>query len=75
MLEADAHGLKIAYLRRRLTEGTYATGVVGVWPTVIVVDYPAAVILKMPWALPLSKRRSKCLRPSLPVTRSREMNS
>jgi hypothetical protein len=33
--QADAHGLKIATLRRFLTKGTYADGVVGVIPTVI----------------------------------------
>jgi acetyl esterase/lipase len=36
---------------------------------------PAAVILKMPCALPLSKRRSRRRLPSAPVTMSREMNS
>ncbi len=42
VLEADAHGLKIPYLRRRLAEGAYATGVVGVWPTV---TYPSHTTL------------------------------
>ena len=34
LLEADAHGLKIPHLRRILAEGTHATGVRGVLPTV-----------------------------------------
>lgn len=31
--QADAHGLKIPFLRSLLANGTYASGVVGVWPT------------------------------------------
>lgn len=31
--QADAHGLKIPFLRSLLADGTYASGVVGVWPT------------------------------------------
>jgi predicted AlkP superfamily pyrophosphatase or phosphodiesterase len=31
--QADAHGLKIPFLRSLLADGTYAGGVVGVWPT------------------------------------------
>jgi predicted AlkP superfamily pyrophosphatase or phosphodiesterase len=42
VLEADAHGLKIPYLRRRTTEGAYALGVTGVWPTV---TYPSHTTL------------------------------
>jgi predicted AlkP superfamily pyrophosphatase or phosphodiesterase len=42
VFEADARGLKIPYLRRRLAEGAYATGVVGVWPTV---TYPSHTTL------------------------------
>jgi predicted AlkP superfamily pyrophosphatase or phosphodiesterase len=42
VLEADARGLRIPYLRRLLSEGTYATGVVGVWPTV---TYPSHTTL------------------------------
>jgi predicted AlkP superfamily pyrophosphatase or phosphodiesterase len=38
VLEADAHGLKIPNLRRFVDEGTYATGVHGVVPTV---TYPS----------------------------------
>jgi len=34
VLEADAHGLKIPFLRSMLREGAYARGVTGVWPTV-----------------------------------------
>jgi hypothetical protein len=40
--QADAHGLKIATLRRFLTKGTYADGVVGVMPTV---TYPSHTTL------------------------------
>lgn len=42
VLEADAHGLKIPYLLGRMTEGAYAEGVVGVWPTV---TYPSHTTL------------------------------
>src|SRR5437016_422265 len=38
VLEADKHGLRIPNLRRLLTEGTYASGVAGVLPTV---TYPS----------------------------------
>jgi predicted AlkP superfamily pyrophosphatase or phosphodiesterase len=40
--QADAHGLKIPVLRRFLTEGTYADGVIGVMPTV---TYPSHTTL------------------------------
>ena len=42
VLEADARGLKVPNLRRFLAEGTYATGVVGVLPTV---TYPSHATL------------------------------
>jgi predicted AlkP superfamily pyrophosphatase or phosphodiesterase len=42
VLEADAHGLKIPYLRGLLREGTHARGVTGVWPTV---TYPSHTTL------------------------------
>jgi predicted AlkP superfamily pyrophosphatase or phosphodiesterase len=42
VLDADAHGLKIPALRRFLREGTYATGVHGVVPTV---TYPSHTTL------------------------------
>ena len=42
VLEADAHGLKIPFLRGMLREGTYARGVTGVWPTV---TYPSHTTL------------------------------
>ena len=42
VLKADAHGLKIPTLRRFLTEGTYADGVIGVVPTV---TYPSHTTL------------------------------
>jgi predicted AlkP superfamily pyrophosphatase or phosphodiesterase len=42
VLEADAHGLKIPTLRRFLTDGTYAKGVIGVVPTV---TYPSHTTL------------------------------
>ena len=32
--QADAHGMKIPYLRTLLRNGTYAEGVVGIWPTI-----------------------------------------
>jgi predicted AlkP superfamily pyrophosphatase or phosphodiesterase len=31
--QADAHGLKIPFLRSLMESGSYATGVIGVWPT------------------------------------------
>jgi predicted AlkP superfamily pyrophosphatase or phosphodiesterase len=40
--EADARGLKIPYLRTLLRDGSYAQGVVGVWPTV---TYPSHTTL------------------------------
>ena len=39
---AAAHGLKVPHLRRFLTEGTYATGVIGVVPTL---TYPSHTTL------------------------------
>jgi predicted AlkP superfamily pyrophosphatase or phosphodiesterase len=42
VLKADAHGLKLPTLRRFLTEGTYAEGVIGVVPTV---TYPSHTTL------------------------------
>jgi len=40
--QADAHGLKIPFLRSMMAEGTYAEGVVGVWPTI---TYPSHTTL------------------------------
>jgi predicted AlkP superfamily pyrophosphatase or phosphodiesterase len=40
--QADAHGMKIPYLRTLLSDGTYAEGVVGIWPTV---TYPSHTTL------------------------------
>jgi predicted AlkP superfamily pyrophosphatase or phosphodiesterase len=40
--QADAHGLKIPYLRTLIAGGTYAEGVTGVWPTV---TYPSHTTL------------------------------
>ncbi|MGD0680496.1 MAG: ectonucleotide pyrophosphatase/phosphodiesterase [Terracidiphilus sp.] len=40
--QADAHGMKIPYLRTLLRDGTYAEGVVGIWPTV---TYPSHTTL------------------------------
>jgi predicted AlkP superfamily pyrophosphatase or phosphodiesterase len=40
--QANAHGMKIPYLRTLLANGTYADGVVGVWPTV---TYPSHTTL------------------------------
>jgi predicted AlkP superfamily pyrophosphatase or phosphodiesterase len=42
VLEADARGLRIPYLRSLFAEGAYARGVVGVWPTV---TYPSHTTL------------------------------
>jgi predicted AlkP superfamily pyrophosphatase or phosphodiesterase len=38
VLDADAHGLKIPFLKSLLRDGAYARGVKGVWPTV---TYPS----------------------------------
>ncbi len=40
--QADAHGMKIPYLRTLLLNGTYADGVVGIWPTI---TYPSHTTL------------------------------
>ena len=40
--QADAHGMKIPYLRTVMRDGTYAEGVVGIWPTV---TYPSHTTL------------------------------
>lgn len=40
--QADAHGMKLPYLRTLLAKGTYADGVVGVWPTI---TYPSHTTL------------------------------
>ncbi len=40
--QADAHGMKLPYLRSMMRDGTYAEGVVGVWPTV---TYPSHTTL------------------------------
>lgn len=42
VLQADAHGLKLPYLRSLVADGTYADGVIGVWPTV---TYPSHTTL------------------------------
>jgi predicted AlkP superfamily pyrophosphatase or phosphodiesterase len=42
VLEADARGLKIPFLRSLMHDGTYARGVTGVWPTV---TYPSHTTL------------------------------
>jgi predicted AlkP superfamily pyrophosphatase or phosphodiesterase len=42
VLDADAHGLKIPFLRGLLREGAHARGVTGVWPTV---TYPSHTTL------------------------------
>ena len=42
MTQADAHGMKIPYLRTLLANGTYAEGVVGIWPTI---TYPSHTTL------------------------------
>src|ERR1700722_4014406 len=40
--QADAHGMKLPYLRTLLARGTYADGVVGIWPTI---TYPSHTTL------------------------------
>jgi predicted AlkP superfamily pyrophosphatase or phosphodiesterase len=40
--QADAHGMKLPYLRTLLRDGTYAEGVVGIWPTI---TYPSHTTL------------------------------
>lgn len=40
--QADAHGMKLPYLRTLLAKGTYADGVVGIWPTI---TYPSHTTL------------------------------
>ena len=40
--QADAHGMKVPYLRTLMRDGTYAEGVVGIWPTV---TYPSHATL------------------------------
>ena len=42
VLEADKRGLKIPFLRRLALQGSYAEGVIGVWPTV---TYPSHTTL------------------------------
>jgi predicted AlkP superfamily pyrophosphatase or phosphodiesterase len=42
VLDADAHGLKIPFLRGMMQGGAYARGVTGVWPTV---TYPSHTTL------------------------------
>lgn len=42
VLDADAHALKIPFLRSLVREGAYARGVTGVWPTV---TYPSHTTL------------------------------
>ncbi len=40
--QADAHGMKVPYLRTLMRNGAYAEGVVGIWPTV---TYPSHTTL------------------------------
>src|SRR5579863_2003341 len=40
--QADAHGMKIPYLRTLISNGAYAEGVVGIWPTI---TYPSHTTL------------------------------
>ncbi len=45
--QADAHGMKIPFLRTLIAKGTYADGVVGIWPTI---TYPShATLLTGVW--------------------------
>ncbi len=40
--QADAHGMKVPYLRTLMRDATYAEGVVGIWPTI---TYPSHTTL------------------------------
>jgi predicted AlkP superfamily pyrophosphatase or phosphodiesterase len=40
--QAEAHGMKLSFLRSMMRDGTYAEGVIGVWPTV---TYPSHTTL------------------------------
>ncbi|MGB7264302.1 MAG: ectonucleotide pyrophosphatase/phosphodiesterase [Terracidiphilus sp.] len=40
--QADAHGMKVPYLRTLIANGTYAEGVIGIWPTI---TYPSHTTL------------------------------
>jgi predicted AlkP superfamily pyrophosphatase or phosphodiesterase len=40
--QADAHGLRVPFLRSMMRDGVYASGVIGVWPTV---TYPSHTTL------------------------------
>ncbi len=40
--QADAYGMKIPYLRTLIANGTYAEGVIGIWPTI---TYPSHTTL------------------------------
>jgi len=40
--QADAHGMKLPYLRTLIANGTYADGVIGIWPTI---TYPSHTTL------------------------------
>ena len=40
--QADAHGMKLPFLRTLLNDGTYADGVIGIWPTI---TYPSHTTL------------------------------
>ena len=40
--EANAHGLRVPFLRSMMRDGVYASGVTGVWPTV---TYPSHTTL------------------------------
>ena len=42
VLDADAHGLRVPFLRSLVRDGSYARGVLGVWPTV---TYPSHTTL------------------------------
>jgi predicted AlkP superfamily pyrophosphatase or phosphodiesterase len=41
--QADAHGMKLPYLRSMMRDGAYAEGVVGVWPTLTYPSHTALV--------------------------------
>jgi len=40
--QADAHGMKLPFLRSMMVDGAYAEGIVGIWPTI---TYPSHTTL------------------------------
>jgi len=67
VLEADAHGLRIPFLRKLAAEGAYARGVEGVWPTN---TYPSHTTL-LTGVLPAEHGITRPTWSSIRITRSR----